>query len=355
MTTLILTYRNRDITIVKNCLHSLQQQTHDAFKVLLVDYGSQAIYSEALTELVSSYGFVNYISCQTKGELWCKSRAINIALKQCDTDYVFVGDVDMMFHPEFIQRLEGFKQDDVVTYFQVGFLSAKASALCKPFNEYPISFTSTKEATGMSLFKTQDLLAIRGYDEYYKGWGSEDTDVHVRLKQAGNRVVFYDDQVLLLHQWHPKHYRTKDSLEPFHSHLEQVNAEYLALTAQLKKTSANEGYDFGCYEASDYKALKQPDREFSITNQRHLVKGFINGMLLTQNHTVLQLNITLDPEYKSLKHWLKTLLNKKPLVFLSMQDTNDLLLETIVVHLRNKAYSYSFDQKAQVIMLTIKL
>lgn len=355
MTTIIFTYRNRNTYSVKNCLDSLKQQSNKAFKVVLVNYGSNEKYSSLINDLVNQYEFASIINCKTQGELWCKSRAINIVLKQCDTPYVFVGDVDMVFHPEFVQKLDLFKKEKTATYFQVGFLNKEESTLAKTFKEYKIAFKSTAGATGMTFYNKSDLLGINGYDEFYHGWGSEDTDVHIRLINAGTAVNFFDDEVLMLHQWHPKQYRTKDSLEPFHSHLEQINAEYLRFTESTKKTKANTEFDFGSYLDSDYEALNQPELVFKLTNQRHMVKGFIKRVLISQNNKVVKLKITKDPEYKSIKQALKKMFNKKPMVFLSMQEANDLLLETIVSKNRNSAYRYQYNQSTQTIDLTIKL
>ena len=340
---------------MKNCLDSLDHQSNKAFKVVLVNYGSNEKYNSRINDLVNQYKFASIINCSTQGELWCKSRAINIALKQCHAPYVFIGDVDMIFHPEFVDKLNQFKKENVATYFQVGFLNKEESGILKPFNDYSISFESTFEATGMTFFNISDLKEIHCYDEYYKGWGSEDTDVHVRLRNAGKSVNFYEDEVLVLHQWHPKNYRTSNSLEPFHSHLEQINAEYLNFTKSINRTKANTDFTYGYYKESDYNTLMHPELEFELTNQLHSIKGFINCILLGQKNKVIRVKIVKDPQYKSIKQALKKLLNKKPMVFLTMQQVNDLVLETIVSKLRNNAYSYQFNQITQTIGFTIKL
>ena len=110
MTTIVLTYRDRDIKIVKHSLDTLQQQSDKVFKVILVNYGSSASYTKSIQELSANYTFVNLVHCQTEGELWCKSRAINIALRLVKTSYVCIGDVDMLYHPNFIAKLKILKQ-----------------------------------------------------------------------------------------------------------------------------------------------------------------------------------------------------------------------------------------------------
>ena len=355
MTTIILTNRNRGLQIVKKCLLSLKQQTVQTFKVLLVDYGSHKTYQEQLHLVAENYEFVTLIQCDTQQQLWCKSRAINIALKQCKTTFVFVGDIDMLYHPKFIEKLNKLKNKNTAIYFQVGFLNKEESKQIKNFKDYKISFKSKKEATGMTLFNTQTLMAINGYDEFYNGWGSEDTDVHVRLKNVGFKVNFFDKEVLLLHQWHSKQYRTKNSLEPFHSSLEQTNSEYLKLTALSKQIKANLGFQWGNYNKLDYEQLSKTDLTFKITNSEAQVKAFINRILLTEKNKIIHVTVSTHNEYKSLKQSIKKMLGKKTISFLSMKPVNDMLLESIISNLRNSAYKFQYDVKAKKILLTIKL
>ena len=235
MITVVLTFRNRNLHIVKKCLDSLHVQSLKAFKVIIVDYGSESIVTLSLKELITNYSFIKLIYCPVKKQLWNKSRAVNIALKQCNTPYFFVGDIDMIFRNDFIDQLFTLKNKEKVTYFQVGFLSKEESLKNQLFESYQIKHISGKEATGMTLYPTQLIKDINGYDEFYHGWGSEDTDVHIRLKNAGYKIEFYAEHVLILHQWHSRNYRTIDSREPFHTSLEQINQQYLKQISILIK------------------------------------------------------------------------------------------------------------------------
>jgi glycosyltransferase involved in cell wall biosynthesis len=95
MITLVVTNRNRDLRIVKNCLDSLKYQSKQDFNCVLVDYGSDKDYSIALQEVLVKYPNITFISCPVSGQLWNKSRAINMALKHCETPYFLVGDIDL--------------------------------------------------------------------------------------------------------------------------------------------------------------------------------------------------------------------------------------------------------------------
>ena len=355
MTTIILTYRNRKINIIEKCLNSLDLQSVKDFKVILVNYGSLLEYSNSLLECVNKYKFIKLINCDVQEQLWNKCRAINIALRQCETPYVFVGDVDMVYHPNFIKTLNNLKSDTISTFFQVGFLSESESKLEKNFNDYNISFKSDEGATGMTFFKTDVLKSINGFDEFYHGWGSEDTDVHLRLRNAGFKVEYYDKEVLMLHQWHAKLYRTKDSLEPFHSYLEQINHEYLELSKKLKKTKANLDLDYGVYNQTDYDNLNKIEDSYTISNKAAEIKAFLYNILYTYKDRVINVKIKPHKEYRSVKQFVKEKIGKKTIRFIDLDEVNNILLETIIIKFRNSPYKYQYNPNDKTINLTIKL
>lgn len=355
MTTVVLTYRNREINNIDKCLNSLSIQSTKDFNVVLVNYGSSLEYSNSLSECVKKHEFVHLINCDVQQQLWNKCRAINIALKQCNTSHFFVGDVDMIYHPNFIETLNKLKSDANTTYFQVGFLSESESKHDKKFEDYSISFKSDEGATGMTFFKTDVLKSINGFDEFYHGWGSEDTDVHKRLINAEFKVDFYDKEVLMLHQWHTKLYRTKDSLEPFHTYLEQINHEYLKLTDKLNKTKANSNFDFGVYNQDNYADLDRIENCYYITNKAAEVKAMLYNVLTVQKNKVIQIIVKPNPEYKSFKQFVKRKVGKKTINFLDMDTVNNTLLEAIITKLRNCPYKFQYNQKQKIINLTIKL
>ena len=355
MITIILTYRNRKLTILKRCLESLKIQSNDQFSVVLVDYGSEETYTMALSELLEDYPFVSVIKCKLSGQLWNKSRAINIALKQIESPHVFVGDVDMIYHEDFVKKLHELSTKNEVTYFQVGFLDEQESSFDKAFLEYAVNFKSTHEATGMTLFKTEVLKSINGFDEFYHGWGSEDTDVHVRLQHAGFNVNFYDEELLMLHQWHPKTYREVNDVTPFHSGLEAINAKYLQFTNQTKRTIANENFEWGHYDPNSVKELDKPKMSFQLTNEKSEIIGWIANILLHPIDTVVVATINPHESYRSLKEKVKKQIGKKVVQCLDFQQLNDLLLETIITKLRHCYYQYSYNAKKEEISLIIKL
>ena len=74
---------------------------------------------------------------------------------------------------------------------------------------------------------------------------------------------------------------------------------------------------------------------------------------MNYNGKVVKLIIEKDPEHGSFKQFIKRLLGKKTTKFLSMQQVNDMILETLITQLRDCPYHYSFDQKNECINLSL--
>jgi glycosyltransferase involved in cell wall biosynthesis len=355
MITIALTYRNRDLRIVKNCLDSLAEQSVKNFKVILVDYGSEATFAVPLVELVNTFSFIQLISCPVQGQLWNKCRAINIALTLATTPCFLVGDIDMLFRRDFMEEINQFNSPKESVYFKVGFLSQKESEQQLPFHNYVSNHFSTEEATGITLYPTDLLKNINGYDEFYHCWGAEDSDVHIRLRNAGHEVRFYDKTVLLLHQWHTKGYRSKESSNPFHSKLERINHAYMQLTDNIGRIKVNFSTEWGKIPlASDYqKLLKNPG--CSIVLQSIDVKmTALLAQLKNFESELVRVCIKEVSIQDKVKQRLKKSLGKKSHSYWNMEDINNRLLEEIIVNYRNLPYHYTFDRQKGKILLLIQ-
>lgn len=339
MISIILTYRNRNLAIVEKCLNSLAGQTNKGFSVVLVDYGSDGIHSRGIQDLAAQFPFVTLLQYPVAQQLWCKSRAINIALKKVFSEYVLVGDIDMLYAPTFTETLHQLKNPGQVHYFIVGFLSKEESVSSKEFGKYAIKHFSNHEATGISLFPKQKLMDIGGFDEFYHGWGSEDTDVHVRLKNTGVPVVFFDAEVLVLHQWHPKTYRSNQSEAPYHTGLEKLNASYLKNTLQLGITEANTHQDWGIEPTSeDYEMLKKPTAALKFSMEQAQVLSIIPS--LKNSYGTIDVLVEQVSQSERFKQRLKAMLGKKHKTYVTIDEVNDVLLFEIIRNFRNAPYIF---------------
>ncbi len=346
MISIVLTNRNRNLIIVKKCLDSLKYQCNTDFELFFVDYGSKEEYLLQLEELLANYSNLKFIACPVSDQLWNKSRAINIAF--------FVGDIDMIFHSEFVKKLYIIKDEQKVIYFQVGFLSQKETFLNKEFDNANIAFTSQKEATGMTLYPTKILQEINGYDEFYHGWGAEDTDVHVRMHNFGVSINFFNHEILLKHQWHPKTYRTHLNMDPYHFKLEKINHSYIKISEISNKVQANLNFGWGLIPNQNQysKLYSDSDFYFDLLSEDSKINAVIAQLYTFKNKTVSI--VVKEAQFNlKIKQVIKKIIGLKHLNFLPMKNVNDILLQEIIVHYRNLPYKYSFDQNKKEIHLKI--
>ncbi len=206
---LIVVYRNRDITRVKNCLESLAWQTNQNFELIFLDYGSSDKYSTQVQHLVNSLSFAQYFYTDTRGMFWNRSRALNTGMKYTKGAYIVTIDIDLIFSPDFIE----------VTYSALSathYIRYSYYYLPKNFKQHHLLFddsvclwktlkkTSDVTNYGVLGFQKEAFEKIGGYDDFYKLWGLEDIDFARRLEQAGIPSKGSIQNLLIYHQWHPK-------------------------------------------------------------------------------------------------------------------------------------------------------
>ncbi len=356
MLTIVIPNRNRNLDTVRRTLGSIAPQLDDQVEVVVIDYGSERDYQLQLKEMISQWKHMELISCPTQEQLWQKTRAINIVLKKCKTPFFMVADMDMLFHPAFTKKVRSQAKEGQATYFQVGVMTQKESLLVKPFADYEIKFLTDKKATGMTLLPTDLLKEIGGFDEFYHGWGSEDTDVHVRLHNKGVPVHFYEEEALLLHQWHPKFYRSKKSTAPFHDSLERINQVYLSLSRKHKRIQANKKHDWGVLPNSfKYQALSSPSAKVNCYCTKEALTALYFQMSEGLFSGVVEVKITEHPDAHTPKTKLKLALGKKTPLFIDLEVANRNLLEHIIAEHRLAPYRYRYDRQEKVIDLSIHL
>jgi hypothetical protein len=322
-----------------------------------MDYGSDESNARKAKQLVTSHGFAEYHYSHTQYQPWNKCRALNIIIKNLDTEYCFVADVDMLYATNFIAKLHEVKNGETATYFQVGYLSEEESKKNIPFNEFVPKFLSTNEATGLTLFPVKKLKEVNGFDEFFHFWGAEDTDMHHRLRNHGMKVQYYDQEVLILHQWHVSYLsQTKRdfSREFTLTNIEHLNHAHKDKNKELKVTKVNpNGWGESMTEA-DFIQLKEQEINIDITNDIKDIDHLIHSLLPSRVDQYLGIRIT-DSKGTSLKNEVKKILGKKVNHYYAMHKVNDLLLMQLIAHYRNKNYIYEVSEDAHNITLKIKL
>ncbi len=354
--TIVFAFRDREVSRVLRSLDSLKTQSNKNFDVLFVDYGSKPVLAIEISSVVSQYDFVQYSYLYTQYQPWNKSKALNYALNQTITDFFFVADIDMIFRADFIEiALQQSVNLHKNIYFKVGYLSKEESTSTKEFEKYVIQSESNHEATGLTLFYTSNLKNIGGFDNFFHFWGSEDTEVHVRLRNAGFDIYFYDEQILLLHQWHSSYMRSERKTLKTDLQLRDViklNFNHLNNAISTKKKVVNQVKSE--INKNDFLELIDDKNIASVLNIKHDFTYFLFVVLPNFEKGILKVNFTKDPFSKTLKFYIKRLLRKKVPEYYSLKEINDQLLLHIVSFYHHFPYIYQVSNDLKSITFAIK-
>lgn len=358
MISIIYPYRNRNLKSVRNSLNSLKIQENSDFHVFFVDYGSDLTIADQARELCESFSFISYRYYPVQNQPWNKSKALNSVIKNLNGGHCFVADVDMIFHPDFTKIAEQLQRLETTVYFQVGFLSSRDQTLDKKFSDFKDYRKSTSEATGLSLLPVSVLKKLRGFDEFYHFWGAEDTDMHIRLKNEGYKVKYYDSEVLMLHQWHPS-YRCKEDKSLTEDlqidGIVQLNHQHLKFAEQFNVTKVNlKGWGEVPSKEVMQELLDTPVN-LELINEKRQIDDLLYGQLPLISGKNLKILIKKDPLLKSQKYSAKKLLRKKVPIYYSLKEVNDLVLLHLICFYRDKPYYFQVSTSNNFIEFAIKL
>lgn len=356
--TIVYPFRDREKQRVQRSLDSLKVQTNTKFKVLFIDYGSSPLLSTEIRVLTSQYQFVDYHYLHTQYQPWNKSKALNYALSMTQTDFFFVADIDMIFRSDFIElALLQISESVRNVYFKVGYLSKWETDKIKRFEEYFIQTESNVEATGLTLFYTSDLKTIGGFDNFFHFWGSEDTEVHVRLRNSGCKVLFYEAQILLLHQWHPSYMRceTKQlSINLQLSNIIRLNFHHLNKAISQKKYNVNCFDELGIITKKEFLDLNAAKTSYVVFNIKDDFIYFLFVELPKFRGGILKVCFKEDSYAQTLKYFVKKFLGKKVPQYFSLKEINDQVLLHIISFYHHYPYMYQVSSDLKSITFAIK-
>lgn len=354
---IVFAFRNRDERRVNNCIQSLAQQSNLNFRVEFVDYGSVNATAVKIRSLLEKFSFVNYSYLSYVNQPWNKSRALNHIIKSINESFFLVADIDMIFHSDFVEKLHKLKNDSRITFFKVGYLSKSESAMTKNFDKYAIKFESKIDAKGISLFPTNLVKNVNGFDEFFHFWGAEDVDIHFRLVNKGYTSIWYDKEILLLHQWHPSYMmrqKTKLTKELQVENIIRINHEHLKFNlTNLSNVNANSWGEV--YTQDDFENLNSvPILKFFGT-ERQVVDHFLFGYLNSFSNQIIAVRFQNCNQSSNLKNFLKKCFGKKVIPKYSLKQINDKILLHLISYYRNNLYSFEISDNLEWIDLKIKL
>lgn len=232
----IITVYNR-FNYVKNILKCLMKQTVVPYEVIFTDDGSKEDLKSLLEKYKDKVNFkIKYIFQNDLG--FRKSKACNNAVLESEGEYLIFLDQDAIFPKNLIEtfirkrrknyfsilRVIWTEYDEMLNiqkmidenknyeeYLNVinkkQFTKLKRWLIKDKYNNFRYRIKLRDRGTGLmgigfGVFK-DDMLKINGYDEDFKGWGGEDSDLGLRLYYLGLNSVTFTTSLPAMHMCHP--------------------------------------------------------------------------------------------------------------------------------------------------------
>jgi len=195
-------------------IKSIQWQTYDDFELLIADGGSDNY--EELKEYLENYdGKIPMRIVQHKIDDFSRSFLNNVGIVNAKGEYVGTTDVDMMFGKDFFKVVTDTIGHNVFVesrtmYWKKGFVSKIYKEELDLYEDLEACKKGRiKKRTSCGGFQCTHIdnwRELRGFDQRYKIWGSEDQDVLKRAKMCGLKIKWLGESndVMLFHQPHPK-------------------------------------------------------------------------------------------------------------------------------------------------------
>ncbi|RMA57982.1 glycosyltransferase family 2 protein [Ulvibacter antarcticus] len=343
-TTFVYAFRNRDSRRVMLSLESLKRQTHSNFEVVFVDYGSDNEFASDVKKVVETFKFATYHYVAHPGLLWNKSKALNYGIKHAASEYIFIADVDIIFHPKTVELFGNIAAPDQAFLFKLGYIDREESAKLKPETEFAsISLKHFGDVNGMILAPKKAFEAVHGFDEFFHFYGSEDVDVFQRLEFSGIKFTNREEPYFK-HIWHRIYNSYNDaeiSTIPRIFNIKRINKEHFNYHSDNKTIVPTSQKDWGkLIMASEGVVLEKPSVEINLDTTHAKVIHFFEVQLHHFQNEIIKINISETRSNTDIKTKLKKILKKNTEAQMTVKEVNDIVLSKIVYLYRNHNYSY---------------
>lgn len=196
-------------------LKSIESQTNKDFEVVIADGGSKNV--EEIKEYFAKKEDISMrVVDHQIGEQFERARLNNVGIRNAKTEYVMTTDVDMFFAPKFVGTLMSKLSPQVFVesrtmYWKGAFVNKIYSKNLDPIKDIDsCKFGRIKKRTsagGCQCAHIDIWNKVRGFDEKFIGWGSEDVDLLGRMQGIGLRTIWMGEaegSIMLFHQPHHK-------------------------------------------------------------------------------------------------------------------------------------------------------
>ncbi len=351
--TIVYANRNRDLKRINASLDSLKNQTDINFRVVFVDYGSEETLVNGLKQLCNTYEFVTPYFLPVSQLLWNKSKALNYGISQTQSPYIFIADVDLIFHPESTQLFNKLAVEDKFFLFRLGYLNrAESQKLSKSYNFEDLNPARIGEVNGMILAPKEVFNKVNGLDEFFHFYGAEDEDLFARMENAGYKRKA-NKEAYFYHNWHQSFAGSEDKIitgDPRIKNIMRINQRHFLRNREGAITKPFRQGEMGkviSQEQSDL--LKKPTRIVKVKNILAQVEHFLREELPSYTGEIIKVEFVEDPYFYTLKHKVKKLLGKQTQAYCSLKEVNDMVLKEILFNYRDANYSFEISEDIKVI------
>lgn len=198
LVTVVVTHYERP-HLLRQCLHSLELQTMDNFRVIVVDDGSQSEESKSSLSALEATPFRLQLKIVRQENRYVGA-ARNCGIHLADTEYVIFLDDDNLAYPTLVERLTEAitaSQADVVTCMMHFFYETAGPPGVKDATNEQWAFPGGPVVLGMlqncfgdatAIYRRNMFEKIGLFHEEY-GVTHEDWQMHARISAAGLRLV----------------------------------------------------------------------------------------------------------------------------------------------------------------------
>jgi glycosyltransferase involved in cell wall biosynthesis len=237
-------------------LEAVSRQGAPPREVVLADDGSGPETAQVFSDWSAKQDFRTAHAWQ-KNEGFRRSRILNLAIAQAQSDYLVFLDGDTLPHPQFVADhgalatpgcfIQGHRAligKNAAVEFGKNGLDRRRALLSFQLRGWANAFRwpmplrlprhNVRGIRGCNLgIWRADLLRVNGYNEAFTGWGREDAELAARLMNSGVRRVNARGWALCYHLWHPP--ASRSGLN--------TNDELLAATIRERRRRCDLGLD----------------------------------------------------------------------------------------------------------------
>lgn len=201
---IVVGYRNRELSRVKRSLDALANQSFTDFELIFVDYGSDAGYQKEVQELTAHYPFVQYVYTHTEGWFWNRAHALNTGARLAKGSIMLFYDIDLLPERFLLEKVNRLSFENNFYTFSCFYLPQHFNYEQSVLEKDGIHFE--QNYVGLCAVSREVVHTINGYDEYFMVWGAEDDDFYARLKKVSlNHIHQPASAFVVFHQWHQTH------------------------------------------------------------------------------------------------------------------------------------------------------